>query len=75
MVTVLVDGARDAIKGWASNDRPPLTSIFFPEEKVRSGNWVFLCPDCETDEFETYSCSVCECCSCTRKIVFIWDES
>lgn len=68
MALIMLDGDMLGIVGYRSADKPP-----FDKVELTGGATAFLCPDCETDEFQTFSCSICECSSCGRKITVHWE--
>ena len=73
MVFVRIDGTNHKIKGYRSFELAPFTARNFDKEKLELGKYGFLCPDCKSNDFVSFSEAVCECDNCGRKLTFFWN--
>jgi hypothetical protein len=67
---LMLDGDTLTIAGYQSADRASFAPVWLSLGSIAQ----LLCPDCHTDEFVTYSDSVCECTSCGRKLTILWTD-
>lgn len=74
-VRILLDVQRkpckQEIKGWGFRDRAPFLMRNFDEYDA-SKNYLFVCKDCGSTEFNSASESNVECDSCSARYVVAW---